>query len=103
MITTKSVIENDKQASMLKAKLFWALLKPRLSFLVAFSAGFGFLLGVEGQVNWLSFLILCFGGFLISGASIIINQVLEKDLDKLMKRTQNRPLPTGQLDVDEVD
>ncbi|MDX2303006.1 MAG: heme o synthase [Microscillaceae bacterium] len=102
MITIKSVIEDTKIIQIDKTRMYWALLKPRLSFLVAFSAGFGFLLGAEGEINWLSFLILAFGGFLISGASIIINQVLEKDIDKLMKRTQKRPLPTKQLTVDEA-
>ncbi|MEL7006320.1 MAG: protoheme IX farnesyltransferase, partial [Bacteroidota bacterium] len=36
--------------------------------------------------------MICSGGFLVSGASITINQIIEKDLDKLMTRTMNRPL-----------
>lgn len=77
------------------------LVKPRLSFLVAFSSGFGYMLGTT-HFNWGVFIMLFVGGFLISGASIIINQIKEKDLDKLMKRTQNRPLPTGTLSVNEA-
>lgn len=46
--------------------------------------------------------MLFLGGFLISGASIVINQIIEKDLDKLMSRTRNRPLPTGRLSVNEA-
>jgi protoheme IX farnesyltransferase len=78
------------------------LLKIRLSFLVAFSCGFGYILASQGRLDWVSLMIICFGGFLVSGASITINQIIEKDLDKLMTRTQNRPLPTGRLTVTEA-
>lgn len=90
------------QAFGLKAKAYMELLKFRLSFLVAFSAAFGFILASQGSVNWLSFAVLTFAGFLISGASVTINQVLEKDYDKLMKRTQNRPLPTERVTRNEA-
>ncbi|MEQ8471026.1 MAG: heme o synthase [Marinoscillum sp.] len=85
-----------------KIKSYYELLKFRLSFLVAFSCGFGYLLGASGAINWIHFIWLFLGGFLISGTSIIINQIIEKDLDKLMVRTQNRPLPTGRLTVNEA-
>lgn len=42
------------------------------------------------------------GGFLVSGASVAVNQIVEKDLDKLMTRTMHRPLPTGRLSVQEA-
>jgi protoheme IX farnesyltransferase len=84
-----------------KAKAFFDLLKFRLSFLVAFSCAFGYILA-SAQINWITLAMLFVGGFLISGASIIINQIIEKDLDKLMTRTQNRPLPTNRLSVNEA-
>lgn len=84
-----------------KAKAYFELLKFRLSFLVAFSCGFGYVLA-STQVNWLSLIMLFLGGFLLSGASVIINQVIEKDLDKLMTRTMNRPLPTHRVTVQEA-
>ena len=46
--------------------------------------------------------MLCLGGFLISGASVTINQIIERDLDALMKRTQNRPLPSKRITVREA-
>lgn len=85
-----------------KIRSYYELLKFRLSFLVAFSCGFGYLLGFNGKIDWLHFASLVFGGFLISGTSIVINQITERELDKLMKRTQNRPLPTGRLSVSEA-
>ncbi|QSE97107.1 heme o synthase [Fulvivirga lutea] len=85
-----------------KAKSFFELLKFRLSFLVAFSCGFGYILGSNGVIDWVHFASICFGGFLISGASISINQIIEKDLDLLMSRTMNRPLPTKRISVNEA-
>ncbi len=70
--------------------------------LVAFSAGFGYILGNSGAIDWFKFIMLCLGGFLVSGASVTINQILEKDLDKQMVRTMNRPIPTGRVSVREA-
>jgi len=85
-----------------KIKAYWLLLKPRLSFLVAFSASFGYIFGKSVNFDWLGFVALSVGGFLVSGASVAINQILEKDLDKLMQRTQTRPLPLGVLSTQEA-
>ena len=85
----------------MKAKAYWELLKFRLSALVAFSCAFGYVLA-SSQINWLNLLWVFIGGFLLSGSSVIVNQIIEKDLDKLMSRTQNRPLPTGRLSVMEA-
>jgi len=85
-----------------KAGAFVELLKIRLSLLVAFSCAFGYALATRGSVNWEILIMLTFGGFLLSGASVSINQILEKDLDKIMTRTKNRPLPTERLTVTEA-
>ncbi|MCA6073629.1 heme o synthase [Fulvivirga sedimenti] len=85
-----------------KVRSFVELMKFRLSFLVAFSCGFGYILGSQGDLSWFTLLIICFGGFLVSGASITINQIIEKDLDLLMERTKNRPLPTHRVSVREA-
>ncbi len=84
-----------------KSKAYWELLKFRLSFLVAFSCAFGFVLA-SPQVNWTVLLMVFMGGFLLSASSVIINQIIEKDLDKLMDRTMNRPLPTHRVSVNEA-
>lgn len=78
------------------------LLKGRLSFLVAFSSVFGYVLGVNGGFDWLTMTMLFIGGFLISGSAGTLNQVIEKDFDAVMKRTANRPLPQGRLSVQEA-
>ena len=89
------------EVMMMKVRAYWEMLKPRLSGLVAFSCAFGFVLA-SPVINWFQLAIVYTGGFLVSGASVIINQILEKDLDKLMTRTQNRPLPTGKISVQEA-
>jgi protoheme IX farnesyltransferase len=85
-----------------KAKAYYELLKPRLSFLVVFSSGFGYLLGHPNSINWIQFIAFLLGGFLISGSSVTINQVIEKDYDSLMNRTKNRPLPLGIINSHEA-
>lgn len=79
-----------------KAKAYYELLKFRLSALVAFSGAFGYSLAMD-NIDWWKITLISLGGFFITGAANIVNQVKEKELDKLMKRTQNRPLPTGRL------
>lgn len=76
---------------------FVELMKLRLSFLVAFSSGFGYVLGSNGDTDFLTLLMLSLGGMLVSGASVTVNQILEKEYDGMMKRTKERPLPTGRL------
>jgi protoheme IX farnesyltransferase len=86
----------------LKAKAYLELMKMRLSLLVAFSSAFGYSLAMGGRVDWAQLTMLFVGGWLISGASCTVNQVLEKDYDLLMKRTQSRPLPTERLTKQEA-
>ena len=90
------------QIIALKTRACIELLKMRLSLLVAFSCAFGYTLATRGSVNWDVLVMLTFGGFLLSGASVSINQVIEKDLDKVMTRTKNRPLPTERISVSEA-
>jgi heme o synthase len=87
---------------MVKAKAYYELLKPRLSMLVAFSCAFGYGLATRGAFNWETLVMLYVGGFLLSGASSCINQIVERDLDKIMNRTMNRPIPTGKVSVNEA-
>jgi len=76
------------------------LLKFRLSALVTFSAVFGFVLGHSTPgFSWSGLIGLIVGGFLISGASGSANEILERDLDRLMKRTQSRPLPMNVISL----
>ena len=86
----------------LKAKAYFELLKPRLSLLVAFSCAFGYSLASGGDIDWSVLTMLTFGGFLLSGASVSFNQVMERNYDKVMTRTMHRPIPSGRVNVNEA-
>ncbi len=93
-------IASSTQAStaMSKVSAYIQLLKLRLSSVVAFSSAIGFLLG-RPDGRWVDTCLVMLAGLLVTGSANIINQILEKDLDKLMKRTAKRPLPKGILTV----
>jgi len=78
---------------------FTEITKMRLSVSVVFSSVAGYLLGVDGPIDFTVLLLLCLGGYCMVGASNVFNQIIEKDLDALMDRTQNRPLPAGRMGV----
>lgn len=70
----------------------------RLSLSVVFSSIAGYLLGTQ-QVEVYTLILLAFGGYFMVGASNAYNQIIEKDLDALMDRTKNRPIPAGRMSV----
>lgn len=78
---------------------FSKLIKMRLTLLVVFSASISFLIGskINGEINWKNWSMLIVGGFLVTAAANCFNEIIEKDLDKLMKRTADRPFPSGRM------
>jgi len=96
------MIANESITLALKSRAFVELLKPRLSMLVAFSCAFGYGLATRGLMDWFVLVMLTISAFLLSGASVAINQVIEKDFDAIMERTKNRPLPTNRVTVTEA-
>ena len=74
-----------------------ALFKVRLGFFVVMSAILGWFMAVE-SLDLKSFLLLTIGGYLLTGASNGLNQVIEKRVDGLMERTAERPLPSGRME-----
>ncbi|MGB2134411.1 MAG: heme o synthase [Flavobacteriales bacterium] len=74
-----------------------ALFKVRLGFFVVMSAILGWFMAVD-SLDLKSFLLLTIGGYLLTGASNGLNQVIEKRVDGLMERTAERPLPAGRME-----
>ncbi len=75
-----------------------ALVKFRLSATVVLSSVLAYLVALGGaSVNWWAVLVLTGGGFLTTAAANVLNELLEKDYDKLMARTSSRPLAEGRL------
>ncbi len=79
---------------------FKAITKAGLAVSVVFSSIAGFLLGVTdlASLSGVVLLKLIIGGYCMVGASNAFNQVIEKDLDALMDRTKNRPIPSGRME-----
>jgi len=76
---------------------FVELTKPRITFLIVLTSAAGFYLASVGSVNYRLLLSSMFGITLLSSGVATITQYMERDLDGLMRRTANRPLPTGKL------
>ena len=74
---------------------FFELTKPRITFLNLVSTALGYYLGSQGEIIMNHFFITMMGTFLLAGGAGSINHFVEKDLDKLMDRTQSRPIPAG--------
>ncbi|WP_452223882.1 heme o synthase [Lacinutrix chionoecetis] len=77
---------------------FKEITKMRLAISVVFSSVAGYLLGVE-TIDFTTLFLLAIGGYFMVGASNAYNQIIEKDLDALMDRTKNRPIPAGRMTV----
>ena len=77
---------------------FAEITKIRLSVSVVFSSVAGYLLGAT-TVDFYTLLLLCIGGYCMVGASNVYNQIIERDLDGLMERTKNRPIPSGRMGI----
>ncbi len=84
-----------------KLKAYSELMKLRLSSLVIFSSFLGYMIA-PGEIEWLQILWLSIGGAFVTGAANSFNQIVEKDLDKIMDRTKKRPLPDNRLTVKEA-
>lgn len=93
-----TVITNNTTSMQAIISDFKQLTKVGLSLSVVFSSVAGYLLAID-VVNYFTLFLLAIGGFFMVGASNAFNQIIEKDTDIIMKRTQNRPLPTGRMSV----
>lgn len=90
---------------MSKISDYGQFIKLRLASLVVLSAAIGFVVGSNTlgiDINWTKMLLLVIGGFLVTCSSNGFNQIMEKDLDKLMDRTKNRPLPQERMSINEA-
>jgi protoheme IX farnesyltransferase len=100
--TTK--VEKLNTLSIVKQKIsdYGVLMKFRLSLTVVFSAAMAYLIAQDEPTNWIKLAVLVFGGFFVTGAASALNQVLEKDYDRMMKRTEKRPVAAGRMTTSEA-
>jgi protoheme IX farnesyltransferase len=100
-LQTAQHIANPETITYSKFQSLFKLTKFTLSALVVFSAIITYFTVAE-TYTWQRIMAICVGGFLVTSAANGFNQIIEKDLDKLMNRTRLRPLPTGNLSVTEA-
>ena len=87
-----------KLSNNLTIQIINELTKFRLTLSVVFSSFISYFLGSE-SINFIDLTCLLTGGILIVSSSNIFNQIIERDLDKLMNRTKNRPLPKNKIKI----
>ncbi|MEY4604117.1 MAG: protoheme farnesyltransferase [Bacteroidota bacterium] len=93
-------VATEKQSVSGKFRSYLIFTKFRLSFLVILSALSGYLFA--GGSDALTIVYLLIGGLLVTAASNGANQIWERDLDKLMKRTEKRPIPMERMSLMEA-
>ena len=97
------IVENIHTKSNLTLKIqdYVQFLKLRLTLLVVFSAAITFAYAAKGNLVWGQLWLMVLGGFLTTASANGFNQVIERELDKLMMRTRFRPLPTQRMTMAE--
>ncbi len=91
------VAQLERLSARDRVAAYLELTKPRITFLIVLTAAAGFALASPGRVDYRAMLTAMVGIALLSSGVATLNQYMEKDLDALMRRTANRPLPTGKL------
>lgn len=76
---------------------YLGLTKPRLVSLALASTAVGYVLASEGSLDWYRLVKVLAGTWLVASGSMTLNQWMEKDRDKCMRRTRARPIPSGRI------
>ncbi len=91
------VAQLERLSARDRVAAYLELTKPRITFLIVLTAAAGFALASPGRVDYPAMLTAMVGIALLSSGIATLNQYMERDLDGLMRRTANRPLPSGKL------
>lgn len=97
MIKEESVHTKETPFFIEKIKDYAQIMKPKVSFMVAFSSILGYLLVPGTLFSWGPMMALFLGGILVTLGAHSINQMIERYSDRFMERTKNRPLPNGRV------
>jgi len=84
------------------ASQYYELCKPRVVFLIVFTAVVGMILAVPGWPPASALIFGTIGIGLAASSAAAINHLLDQRIDAVMARTRNRPLPSGQLGTKQV-
>jgi protoheme IX farnesyltransferase len=92
-----AVVQFERLSTRERFAAYMELTKPRITFLIVLTSAAGFAMASRGNVNYAAMASAMIGIALLSSGIATINQYMERDLDALMRRTANRPLPSGKL------
>lgn len=99
--TAKPVTES--QSSLIaRWPVFWELTKPRIVTMVLVASAVGYIAGSHLSLNPLRFIATLVGTAAFAGSASVLNQVMERRRDALMRRTANRPLPSERVELKEA-
>jgi protoheme IX farnesyltransferase len=96
-LNSSGVAQLEHLSARERLAAFLELTKPRITFLIVLTSAAGFALGSGAHIDYLALGRAMLGVALLSSGIATLNQYMERDLDGLMRRTANRPLPTGKL------
>jgi heme o synthase len=96
-VPAEAIIKNPTHSISEKMSSLVELTKPRITFMVVLSALAAYCMASKNGINWIGFLHFTLGVSLLSGGTSTLNQYIERESDKLMRRTAKRPLPAGKL------
>ena len=96
-LTSGSVVQLERLSVRERLAAYAELTKPRITFLIVLTAAAGFALASPERVDYAALCSAMVGIALLSSGIATLNQYMERDLDALMRRTADRPLPSGKL------
>ena len=97
---SRVAVDADELSTGIRISDLVELTKPRINLMVVLTAGIGMLLASKGTLSIELVFHTLLGTALLSAGSSALNQVIERDLDGLMRRTADRPLPAGRMSPD---
>jgi protoheme IX farnesyltransferase len=95
--TAQPIAETTTSAEKTRWAVFSDLIKLRLTFLVLLTTLVGFYVGFRGSLDWLLLFHTMLGTALVASGAAALNQLLEREHDAKMRRTEDRPLPSGRM------
>ena len=96
-LSSGSVVQLERLSARERLAAYAELTKPRITFLIVLTAAAGFALASPVRVDYAALCSAMVGIALLSSGIATLNQYMERDLDALMRRTADRPLPSGKL------
>ncbi len=101
-VSTTGRVAGSRQGLAQTLAPFLELTKPRVTSMVLLTTAAGYYLGSAGGVSVVGLVCVLLGTGLLAGGTAVLNQFMERDADRLMRRTAQRPLPSGKVSAQQA-